>query len=150
MKGRLSQVTRFARTLGCLPALALLARCGEGSSSTTTTITTSAVPGSPATSGQGSASSVDAVALVSSAPISKTSYEHWLAVEKTDGAGSNAGHRALGFLITSEWVIGEAAAQHIQVSEAEVKQRFTQLKRQSFPQAGSLQKFLAKSGESEA
>lgn len=156
MKGRLSQVTRFARTLGCLPALALLAAalltgCGEGSSSSSsTTTTTSAVPSSPATSAQGSASSVDAVALVSSTPISKPSYEHWLAVEKAGGAASNAGHRALGFLITSEWVIGEAAAQHIQVSEAEVKQRFTQLEKQSFPKAGSLQRFLAKSGESEA
>ena len=122
---------------------ALLASCGGS-----TTSSPSAVPSSPAASAQGSASSVDAVALVGSTPIPKTSYEHWLAVEKA--GGGNADHRALGFLITSQWVVGEATARKISVSEAEVKKRFTQLEKQSFPKAGSLQKFLAKSHETES
>ena len=54
------------------------------------------------------------------------------------------------FLITSEWVLGEAAARGISVSEAEVKQRLAQTEKQSFPKAGALEKFLAKSGETEA
>lgn len=123
----------------------LLAGCGGSSPSSST-----AVPSSPGAPTQGSASNVDAVALVSTTPIAKSSYEHWLAVEKTLGVSGNASHQALAFLITSDWVLGEAAARGVSVSEAEVKQRFAQLKKQSFSKAGSLQKFLAKSGETEA
>ena len=138
-----------------LPALALLtlaaasiAGCG-GSSSTTST---PAVPASPAAvaSAQGTAGPTDAVAFVSKTPISKASYQHWLAVETALGAAGSPSHQALGFLITSEWVLGEAAARHVEVSEAEVKQRYTQLVHESFPKAGSLKKYLAKSGETEA
>ncbi|MFZ2113159.1 MAG: hypothetical protein WAU77_05440 [Solirubrobacteraceae bacterium] len=137
----------------CLPALSLLlaaglvAGCGGGSSSTNT----ASVPSSPAAAPtQGSASSVDAVAYVSRTPISKASFKHWLAVETALGAASSPAHQALGFLITSEWVLGEAAARGVSVSEAEVKQRFAQLVHESFPKAGSLQKYLGKSGETEA
>lgn len=139
-----------------LPAVAvlmsagLLAGCGGGSSSTSTP----AVPVSPAaapTPGTATtAASADAVASVSKTPISKASYQHWLAVETALGAAGSPSHQALGFLITSEWVLGEAAARHVDVSEAEVKQRYTQLVHQSFPKAGSLKKYLAKSGETEA
>lgn len=138
-----------------LPALALLtlvaasiAGCG-GSSSTTST---PAVPASPAAvaSAQGTPATTDAVAYVSSTPISKASYKHWLAVETALNAAGSPSHQALGFLITSEWVLGEATARHIEVSEAEVKQRYAQLVHQSFPKAGSLKKYLAKSGETEA
>lgn len=129
-------------------ATGLLTGCGGGGSSTTT----AAVPLSPASApaGQGKASSVDAVAYVSSTPIPKASYTHWLAVETALGAAGSPAHQALGFLITSEWVLGEASARHISVSEAEVKQRFAQLVHESFPKAGSLKKYLAKSGETEA
>ncbi|MGC2372426.1 MAG: hypothetical protein WA484_01005, partial [Solirubrobacteraceae bacterium] len=99
---------------------------------------------------QGAASSADAVALVASTPISKASYLHWVSVEKALGATGSPSHQALGFLITSEWVLGEAAARGIAVSEAEVKQHFAQLVHQSFPKSGTLQKYLAKSGETEA
>ena len=138
-----------------LPAAAVLvsagllaAGCG-GSSSTTST---PAVPASPAAvdSAQGTAATTDAVAYVSSTPISKASYKHWLAVETALGAAGSPSHQALGFLITSQWVLGEAAARHVSVSEAEVKQRYAQLVRESFPKAGSLKKYLAKSGETEA
>jgi len=132
-------------------AVGLLAGCGGGSASTSSL--TPGAPGSPTpgqASSSSSSSSVDAVAFVSGAPIAKASYEHWLAVEKALGVVNNPSHQALGFLLTSEWVLGEAAARHISVSDAEVKQRFAQLERQSFSKAGSLQRFLAKSGESEA
>jgi phosphatidylethanolamine-binding protein (PEBP) family uncharacterized protein len=152
MKGcKKSEGGAFTRA-GILPltlallAAALLAGCGGGSS----TSSTAAVPASPAASTQGSTSSVDAVAFVSGTPIAKASYEHWLAVEKAIGGAKSPSHQALGFLITSEWVLGEAAARHIAVSEAEVKKRWAELEHKSFPKAGALEKYLAKSGETEA
>jgi phosphatidylethanolamine-binding protein (PEBP) family uncharacterized protein len=134
---------------GLLVSAALLAGCGGGSSTSTPS-----VPASPAAAPtQGSTAAVpaaDAVAFVSGTPIPKSSYQHWVSVETALGAASSPSHQVLGFLITSEWVLGEAAARGITISEAEVKQRFAQLERQSFPKAGELQKYLAKSGETEA
>ena len=96
------------------------------------------------------ASSSGAVASVAGVPIAKVSYQHWLAVERAGGTSTNASHRALSFLITSQWVIGEAAARKLSVSDAEVKQRLAQIEKQSFPKAGTFQKFLSKSDETEA
>jgi Raf kinase inhibitor-like YbhB/YbcL family protein len=128
-----------------LLALPLLAGCGGGSS------TTSAVPSSPAAAVDASTVlAANAVAIVAGVPIAKASYTHWLMVEQKLGAAGSPSHQALGFLITSEWVLGEAAARHMSVSEDEVKKRYAQLVHQSFPKSGSLQKYLAKSGETEA
>jgi phosphatidylethanolamine-binding protein (PEBP) family uncharacterized protein len=143
---RVRPPARSLLAAGLLVGAGLLAGCGSSSSSSTP-----AVPVSPAVApGQGTASSVDAVAYVSGTPIAKASYQHWLTVETALGAAGSPSHRALGFLITSEWVVGEASARHISVSEAEVKQRYAQLVRQSFPKSGSLKKYLAKAGETEA
>lgn len=53
----------------------------------------------------------------------------------------------LGFLISSQWVIGEAGDQGVKVSDAEVKKQFEQIKKQQFPKAADFQKFLASSGQ---
>lgn len=51
----------------------------------------------------------------------KSSYENWLAVEEALGAAvGDLIHQALGFLITSQWVLGEASAMGVSVSDAEV------------------------------
>jgi Raf kinase inhibitor-like YbhB/YbcL family protein len=135
---------------GVLPLMLVLALSGCGGGGGSTTTSSSAIPSSPAAAeAPASTSSVNAIASVAGVPISKSGYEHWLAVEQADGAKSNTGHRALSFLITSQWVIGEAAARGISVSDAEVKKRFAQISKQSFPKAGSLQKFLAKAKETE-
>jgi hypothetical protein len=47
-------------------------------------------------------------------------------------------------------VIAEASGRKVSVSDTEVKQRLAQIEKQSFPKAGSFQKFLAKSDETEA
>ena len=130
-----------------VPALALLvlAGCGGGGS------TSPGVPSSPAAAVDASTvSPSEAVATIAGVPIAKASYTHWLTVEQKLGAAGSPSHQALGFLITSQWVLGEAIARHMSVSEAEVKKRYAQLVHQSFPKAGSLQKYLAKSGETEA
>jgi phosphatidylethanolamine-binding protein (PEBP) family uncharacterized protein len=154
MKGSGLRGRGYMRARIGLPVLSLLAAlvfvgCGGSGSSSTSP----AVPVSPAAAASTQGATVpaaDAVASVSGTPIAKTSYAHWLAIEKALGAVGSPAHQALGFLITSQWVLGEAAARHITVSEAEVKQRFEQLVHRSFPKAGSLKKYLAKSGETEA
>lgn len=120
-------------------AVTALVGCGGGGSSPSSQTTPLVTPGKKPTA------SVDAVAYVSGTPIAKTSYEHWLGVEKAMGGTTNADHRALGFLITSSWVVGEAAARHLSVSEEDVKKRLAQVEKQSFTKPGALNAFLAKS-----
>lgn len=55
--------------------------------------------------------------------------------------------QVLGFLISSEWVLGEASEQGIKVSDNEVKKQFNQIKSQQFPKEADFQKFLANSGQ---
>jgi foldase protein PrsA len=53
----------------------------------------------------------------------------------------------LGFLISSQWVLGEGAALGVKVSDKEVKKRFNQIKEQQFPKAAEFEKFLANSNQ---
>jgi foldase protein PrsA len=53
----------------------------------------------------------------------------------------------LGFLISSEWVLGEGAALGVGVTDKEVKKRFEQIRSQQFPKAAEFQRFLANSGQ---
>jgi phosphatidylethanolamine-binding protein (PEBP) family uncharacterized protein len=133
-----------------LVLLCLLAGCGKSGSATSASVPVS--PAAAPTQGTKSAAVAtrQASAVVAGTPISTAGYKHWLSVEQALGAQHSSSHQALGFLITSEWVLREAAARHITVTEAEVKQRFAQLVHKSFPDPGELQKYLAKSGETEA
>jgi foldase protein PrsA len=54
----------------------------------------------------------------------------------------------LGFLISSQWVIGEASSLGVKLSDAEVKKEFTKIKTAQFPKAAEFEKFLASSGQS--
>lgn len=54
----------------------------------------------------------------------------------------------LGFLISSEWVLGEAGSLGVNVTDKEVKKRFEQIRNQQFPKAAEFQRFLANSGQS--
>jgi foldase protein PrsA len=53
----------------------------------------------------------------------------------------------LGFLISSEWVIGEASHLGVNVSDKEVKKEFEKIKNEQFPKAAEFEKFLATSGQ---
>jgi foldase protein PrsA len=53
----------------------------------------------------------------------------------------------LGFLISSQWVIGEASSLGVKLSDAEVKKEFTKIKATQFPKASEFEKFLASSGQ---
>jgi foldase protein PrsA len=53
----------------------------------------------------------------------------------------------LGFLISSEWVIGEGSSLGVKLSDKEVKKQFEQIKTQQFPKPADFEKFLASSGQ---
>lgn len=55
--------------------------------------------------------------------------------------------QALHFLITTEWVLGEAEEQGVSVSDEEVIKQFNQVKSQQFHKEADFQKLLAKTGE---
>jgi foldase protein PrsA len=56
--------------------------------------------------------------------------------------------QVLGFLISSEWVLGQAKEMGITVSNQEVAKRLNTLKKQQFPKEAEFQKFLATTGQS--
>lgn len=53
----------------------------------------------------------------------------------------------LGFLISSNWVLGEAGSLGVKISDKEVKKQFEKIKSQQFPKAAEFQKFLTTSGQ---
>jgi foldase protein PrsA len=53
----------------------------------------------------------------------------------------------LGFLISSNWVLGEASSLGVKVSDAEVKKQFEKIKDQQFPKSAEFEKFLKSSGQ---
>jgi foldase protein PrsA len=53
----------------------------------------------------------------------------------------------LGFLISSEWVIGEANSLGVNVSDKEVKKQFETVKNEQFPKPAEFEKFLKSSGQ---
>ncbi len=145
-----------SRRVGALVALgaaAVLAGCG-GSTKTTTAVVTAAGPNSSGTAVPATAASVGpVVATVGQTPITKASFEHWSAVTAAIGhAKSRAAvkHQVLGFLITSQWVIAEAAHLGISVSEAEVRRRLHQITAKRYPSAAQLKRYLRSIGETEA
>jgi foldase protein PrsA len=140
----------------------------------------------------------DAVVQVGGTPITKTTFNHWMAVAAASSAATVPGaakpvapeppsytaciahlkavapkpaagqtapteaqlktqceqqyqslkQEVLSFLLSSQWVIGEASDLGVNVSDSEVKKRFEQIKSQQFPKSGEFEKFLASSGQS--
>jgi foldase protein PrsA len=54
--------------------------------------------------------------------------------------------QVLGYLISANWVIGEASERGVKVTDAEVEKQFNQIKSQQFPKEADFQKFLASTG----
>jgi hypothetical protein len=130
----------------------VLGGCGEsGSSSTSASSAAGAATQQAASAGRGASNaSAAAIAWVNGKPITKSRYGHWLSVEHALGAKSTASHLAVGFLVSTAWLLNEAATRHIAVSETETKQRLSELRHKSFSQAGALNSYLANAHETEA
>ncbi len=56
--------------------------------------------------------------------------------------------QVLGFLISSEWVVGEAEEMGVKLTDKEVVKHFNELKKQQFPKEVEFQKFLSSTGQS--
>jgi foldase protein PrsA len=54
----------------------------------------------------------------------------------------------LNFLIGLEWVLGEAPAKGVKVTDAEVHKQFIKIRTQQFPSAAEFEKFITNSGQS--
>jgi foldase protein PrsA len=53
----------------------------------------------------------------------------------------------LNFLIGLEWVLGEAPAKGVKISDAEVHKQFIKIRTQQFPSAAEFEKFITNSGQ---
>jgi foldase protein PrsA len=53
----------------------------------------------------------------------------------------------MGFLISSQWILGEASSLGVKLSDAEVKKQFQKIRTQQFPSAAEFEKFLTSSGQ---
>ncbi len=95
-------------------------------------------------------------------PITGATFNHWAKVaRKSSEPEKSAKHHAkttplpvattikqvMGFLLSSDWVIGEAAQLGVNVSEAAVKRQFDHIRAQQFPHRREFQKFLRSSGQ---
>ena len=54
--------------------------------------------------------------------------------------------QVLQFLISAEWILGEAADQGVRVTQEEIDRQFEQTKEQSFPEEADFERFLEDSG----
>jgi uncharacterized delta-60 repeat protein len=90
------------------------------------------------------------LACVSSESITGSVYLHWAKIAQLAFASAHrpavTSHaiieEAMGFLISSDWVLGEAHDRHISVSEHDVRRTFDRIRHEQFPRSAEFRKFL--------
>lgn len=102
----------------------------------------------------------EVVACIGSQEISGATFAHWATVaERSEGKshrkpGSEPNRsqmlQVMGFLISADWVLGEAAYLHVVVSATEVRHHFDHLRHVQFPKRKEFQAFLGQTGETTA
>ncbi|MGD1056554.1 MAG: hypothetical protein ABR992_03990 [Solirubrobacteraceae bacterium] len=161
-------VTRRAM-LAALAALAIALVASVGSSGAEVSSSTCPPPvmPSPASTTPGTASPggvapapEEVLVCVGAQAITGATYTHWISVaSKPLGPAPKKGEHAaivalqsevLGFLISSDWVKGEAEARGISVSPAEVRKTFDRIRHQEFRRRREFERFLRKSGQTVA
>lgn len=86
-------------------------------------------------------------------PITGATFEHWANVARKGGGPLKPRgviRDVMGFLISSDWVIGEAQVLHVGVSAHAVRLTFDRIRRQQFHKQREFQAFLRKSGQNVA
>ncbi len=106
------------------------------------------------------------VASVEGNPIPQREFDHWLSVINASQQGAQPkkkaklpkrgspqyeqlARQAMQFIVTSRWIIGEAADRDLTTSDREVARQFQQTKQQSFPSDKAYRKFLRSSGQTQ-
>jgi hypothetical protein len=91
------------------------------------------------------------VVCIATQPITGAVLAHWTSVaEKAAGRRSSvavAMQESMGFLISSDWVLGEARDLGISTSEREVRRSFDHIRAQQFHKRSEFHAFLRSSGE---
>jgi len=102
------------------------------------------------------------LACVGDVPITGATFDHWATVASKSSEPEHSGAQhskgptlpvrdaiteVMGFLISSDWVIGEASRLGISLSEATVKRRYDHIRAQQFPHRREFRKFLRSSGQ---
>jgi hypothetical protein len=89
------------------------------------------------------------LACVAARPVTGRVFAHWAVVAGKAGEHKRSAivRQVMGFLLSSEWVIGEAANLHIDVSDEEVRRAFDRIHAQQFHTRGEFAAFLRSTGE---
>ena len=94
------------------------------------------------------------VACIGSQSITGATFSHWAVVaQKSEGSAkhrlsaSEVIKQAMSFLISSDWVLGEATDLNIHVSEGEVRHTFDHIRTQQFPKKKEFKAWLKQSGQ---
>jgi hypothetical protein len=106
------------------------------------------------------------LACVGSLPITGATYDHWIVIaERADRAPDKPSssksklrrpnhaifvNEVMSFLISSDWVLDEAAARGLDLPAAKVRRSFDQIRKQQFPKKSEFRKFLKQTGETVA
>jgi hypothetical protein len=93
------------------------------------------------------------LACIGSQAITGATYRHWTAIAESDSETSpqhsssarELTTQVMGFLISADWVIGEANALRVHVSIGAVRHKFAELRKQQFPKSSAFKAFLRKS-----
>jgi hypothetical protein len=95
------------------------------------------------------------VACVGARSITGATFSHWADVVRRSGgkhlpSAAEVKNEVMGFLVSSDWVLGEAADLNIDVSEAKVRHTFNRIRDEQFPKRREFKVFLRKSGQTVA
>lgn len=99
------------------------------------------------------------VACVGSQTIDGALFRHWATVARRAESRAqrhSARHvsalidEVMGFLVSSDWVIGEAQDLNVHVSETQVRRMFDRIRHEQFPKSGEFRAFLQSTGQTVA
>jgi hypothetical protein len=105
------------------------------------------------------------IACIGPAPITGETFDHWAVVARKSAApGGSRAHKRLSakarrqlvretvvevmnFLVSAEWVLGEAQALGLDTAPAAVRRDFDRIRRAQFPKRSEFRRFLRQSGQ---
>jgi hypothetical protein len=100
------------------------------------------------------------VACVGAVPITEATFQHWSTIARSPGESAPSEHHrpsaheliseVMGFLISAEWVRGEAHDLHVRVSPAKVRRTFNHIRKQQFPRELDFRAFLKQTSQTVA